>query len=80
MDAKYYVIFLIVMIVNNFFWCWYGRRSLLKRRDGIFKVNTLNPEKDVFRLEIECPLGAIPTKKHLIFEVVNEASQEKPLV
>lgn len=50
-----------------------------KKPDGIFHVNTTDPNKDVFTLELICPLGAIPNKKQLIFRVQNEGSQEKPL-
>ena len=46
--------------------------------DGFFLVNTTNPDKDVFTLELACPIGEIPTKKYVIFEVKNISSQEKP--
>lgn len=48
-----------------------------KHYDGVFRVNTDNPEKDVFSLELECAIGSIPSKNELIFKVVNESSQEK---
>ena len=47
--------------------------------DGIFRVDLTNPEKDVFTLELICPIGEIPTKKFLTFKVMNTRSQEKPL-
>ena len=50
-----------------------------KTPDGIFHVNTTDPDKDVFTLELLCPLSVIPAKKRLIFKVQNEGSQEKPL-
>jgi len=50
------------------------------KRDGIFRVDTTNPEKDIFSLELECPIGSIPEKHILIFEVMNTRSQEKPFV
>lgn len=59
-----------------------GRLSNLifrKNPDGIFHVNTTDPDKDVFTLELLCPLGALPKKKQLIFKIQNEGSQEKPL-
>ena len=46
--------------------------------DGFFRVDTTNPDKDVFTLELTCPIGEIPTKKYVIFEVTNASSQEKP--
>lgn len=48
-----------------------------KSYDGVFKVNTTNPDKDVFTLELSCPIGEIPKKRQLIFKV-NNCSQEKP--
>ena len=50
-----------------------------KSYDGIFRVDLTNPEKDIFTLELICPIGEIPTKKSLIFKVTNASSQEKPL-
>ena len=46
--------------------------------DGFFKVNTTDPDKDVFTLELTCPIGEIPTKEYIIFQVTNTSSQEKP--
>lgn len=51
-----------------------------KNCDGIFKVNTTDPNKDVFTLELSCPIGEIPKRKHLLFMVENISSQEKPFV
>lgn len=45
--------------------------------DGVFRVDLTNPEKDIFTLELICPLGEIPTKKFLRFKVLNIRSQEK---
>ena len=50
-----------------------------KSYDGIFRVDLTNPDKDVFTLELICPIGEIPTKKILVFKVTNTSSQEKPL-
>lgn len=46
--------------------------------DGIFKVDTTDPNKDVFTVELHCPIGEIPKRKHLFFLVENVSSQEKP--
>ena len=46
--------------------------------DGFFKVNTSDPDKDVFTLELTCAVGSIPEKDELIFKVENVSSQEKP--
>lgn len=47
--------------------------------DGIFRVDTTDPDKDVFTLELLCALGEIPNRRYLAFKVVNTSSQEKPL-
>lgn len=46
--------------------------------DGYFRVDTMNPDKDVFTLELTCPIGEIPAKEYVIFQVTNVSSQEKP--
>lgn len=48
--------------------------------DGIFHVDTTDPNKDVFSLEVTCALGEIPEKEYLILKVENTSSQEKPAV
>lgn len=48
--------------------------------DGIFHVDTTDPNKDVFSLEVTCALGEIPEKEYLILKVENNSSQEKPAV
>lgn len=57
--------------------CAYWKMN--RKPDGIFRVNTVDPDKDVFSVEIHIPLAELPTKKTLYFKVVNEGSQEKPL-
>lgn len=47
--------------------------------DGVFRVNTSDPNKDVFTLELSCAIGDIPNKRYLAFRVENISSQEKPL-
>lgn len=49
-----------------------------RRFDGVLKVNTTNPEKDVFSFELNCALGELVRKSTLYFKVENESSQEKP--
>ena len=72
-------IWLIVGLIIGFLLGFLFRRKK-KKYDGIFRVDTSNPDKDVFSLELECALGSIPEKKELIFKVVNECSQEKPFL
>lgn len=47
--------------------------------DGVFRINTSNPEKDVYSLELNDILGDLENKKELRLKIVNECSQEKPL-
>lgn len=61
-------------------------RAAIGDVDGIFHVDTTDPDKDVFSLEVTCALGEIPEKKYLILKVENTSktlitsSQEKPTV
>ena len=66
---------IVGLIVGFLLGVLFGRKK--KKYDGIFRVDTSNPEKDVFSLELECALGSIPEKKELIFRVANVSSQEK---
>lgn len=50
-----------------------------KHYDGVFRINTSNPEKDVYSLELNNILGDLQNKKELRLKIVNESSQEKPL-
>lgn len=72
-----YICLPVCLIVGFVLGVLFGRTK--KKYDGIFRVDTTNPEKDIFSLELHCALGSIPEKKELVFEVVNECSQEKPL-
>ena len=54
-----------------------GKTHNYHQIEGLLRVNTINPDKDIFTLELTCPLGEIPRKKYVIFKVVNECSQEK---
>lgn len=66
---------IVGLIIGFLLGVLFGRKK--KKYDGIFRVDTSNPDKDVFSLELECALGSIPEKKELIFKVANECSQEK---
>ena len=66
---------IVGLIVGFLLGVLFGRKK--KKYDGIFRVDTSNPDKDVFSLELECALGSIPEKKELIFRVANVSSQEK---
>lgn len=75
-DVVMYVILAVIVFCGDAYFYLLGKRNAIKKRDGIFVVNTTDPEKDVFKLEIEVPVSVIPTKKYLIFHVTNESSQE----
>ena len=70
-----YILLPICLIAGFILGVLFGRKK--KKYDGVFRVDTANPEKDIFSLELECALGSIPEKKELTFRVVNECSQEK---
>lgn len=70
--------FVLLLFIGYIFGYVIAKRR--KQYDGIFRVDTSNPDKDIFSLELECALGSIPEKKELIFKVVNECSQEKPFL
>ena len=55
-------------------------RKVIGDVDGIFHVDTTDPNKDVFSLELSCALGELPEKEYIIFKVQNDSSQEKPTV
>lgn len=50
-----------------------------KHYDGVFRINTTDPEKDVYSLELNSILGELENRKEIRLKVVNEGSQEKPL-
>jgi len=50
-----------------------------KHYDGVFRINTTDPEKDVYSLELNDILGKLENRKEIRLKVVNEGSQEKPL-
>lgn len=41
----------------------------VKRPDGYFLVNLVNPEDEMFKMQIDIPLEDIPKAKYLIFRV-----------
>lgn len=40
----------------------------IKKKDGTLRIDTTNPEKDIYRLEID-NLDVIPKKKQLVLRV-----------
>ena len=53
--------------------------KMKKHYDGVFRINTTDPEKDVYSLELNNILGDLENRKEIRLKVVNEGSQEKPL-
>lgn len=77
MVTNYILVAGIAMFIGIFMGIILGR--VKKSCDGVFKVDTTDPNKDVFTVELWCPIGEIPKRKHLFFFVENTSSQEKPL-
>lgn len=46
---------------------------------GTLTVNTTDPEKEVFSLNLDCALGELTTREYIVFKVENTSSQEKPV-
>ena len=44
---------------------------IFRKVDMLMAVNTNNPEKDMYRFVVLCPLDEIPKRKYLIVEVKN---------
>lgn len=42
---------------------------IFRRRDGAFKINTLNPDKDVYSLKLDTPLNRLRDKQILVIVV-----------
>ena len=84
------VIFVAIIALLFIFWTKAAFRAGAKYQrkshtaigdvDGIFHVDTTDPNKDVFSLEVTCALGELPEKEYIIFKVQNDSSQEKPTV
>lgn len=73
MDIVTIIICVITTIINILI----GYRR--NKYDGVFRINTTNPDKDVYSLELNDILGHLENKKEIRLEIVNESSQEKPL-
>ena len=39
------------------------------KRAGTLVINTTNPDKDVYSLNFDIPLGEIPKRKKIVFDV-----------
>ena len=43
--------------------------KFVRRPDGYFLVNLVNPEDEMFKMQIDIPLEDLPKAKYLIFRV-----------
>ena len=43
-----------------------------KNYDGAIRVNTSNPEKDTYTLELYIPFGELEDRENVTFEIVHE--------
>ena len=50
-------------LVTNLLW------RFVRRADGYFFVNLVNPEDEMFKMQIDVPLEKLPDAKYLIFKV-----------
>lgn len=44
----------------------------LKNYDGAIRVNTSNPERDTYTLELNISFGELETRDQVIFEIIHE--------
>lgn len=47
----------------------YFMRRFIRKPDGYFIVNLVNPEEEMFKMQIDVPLEELPNTKYLIFQV-----------
>ena len=43
-----------------------------KRYDGAIRINTSNPERDTYTLELDISFGELETRDQVIFEIIHE--------
>ena len=68
------LVFLAIIVLATLIY-----RHEQKHYDGVFRINTTDPDKDVYSLELNDILGELENRKEIRLKVVNEGSQEKPL-
>lgn len=74
-DLKFYIYTVILFAAGII--CEKIIQRFLSKPDGIFRVNTTDPMKDFYKLEMHMPLGEINKRKSLKLRVILEDSQDK---
>ena len=47
-------------------------RSAGAKKVGCIRINTSDPEKDIYSLELEVPFGELDRRKKVIFEILHD--------
>lgn len=63
----------LILIVIFFVGFVLGFFVATPRANGVFKINTDDPEKDVYSLELTDPIDTIENRKRLLFIVKKDA-------
>ena len=50
---------------------------LVEKPQGVFRVNTTDPNKDVYRIELSIPLGAITKYKVIRLLVIDDSESRE---
>lgn len=59
------IIFAVGMLIGALI----AYRETVRRPDGYFFVNLINPNDEMFKMQIDIPLEKMPEAKYLIFKV-----------
>ena len=78
MDLKIIGLMFLIGLLGVIFGYLSALNNVIKKPDGVFRVDMTDPEKDIFTVELNCPIAIIPEKKYMLFKVANVGSQEKP--
>ena len=54
---------------------WFVGVPEIKKPDGEMVINTTDPEKDVYRINVDAPLETLGEKKDIHLRVINEDEQ-----
>ena len=69
MNGYIYTLVLIISFVLNTILSIIVQRIVRPKRAGTLVINTTNPDKDVYSLNFDIPLGEIPKRKRIVFDV-----------
>lgn len=63
----------LILVVIFFVGFAFGFLVATPRANGVFKIDTSDPEKDVYSLELTDPIDTIEKRKRLLFIVKKDA-------